>query len=98
MQIGDNYVSIYASYELNTIKNVTVALVYVHFTLLAFAPEQIFLPHSTYMPTLHCYWSLHIDPIYCTNQSKNCKFINHVTAIYVSKTNMSLNYHVYAKC
>ena len=48
------YVSIYASYE-------HMAVVYIYFTLLAYAPEQICMPHCTCVP-LHCYCSLHIDP------------------------------------
>ena len=51
VHIWHNYVSINASYELNVRNNAT-RYTGIHFTLLAYAPEKICLPHCTYMS--HC--------------------------------------------
>ena len=40
MQMGDNNVSIYASYEITAIKASTKLLLYIHFTLLVYAPQM----------------------------------------------------------
>ena len=60
MQISDNHVSIYASYELITINSDHkhwYVLIHIH----VICPEQICLPHQIYVLLL-CYCSLHMDP------------------------------------
>ena len=49
VQTTNNYVSIYASYELNAFNKVTRITGIYTFALLAYVPKQIHLPHSTYM-------------------------------------------------
>ena len=50
--IWENYVSMSTSYDFIAINNKPEALVYMHFTLLTYAPEQICLPHCKC--TSHC--------------------------------------------
>ena len=52
VQISDISVSIYTSYELTAINNVTKSTAIHNFILLAYATEQICLLHCTYMS--HC--------------------------------------------
>ena len=52
VQVGDNYIYICASYELNAINYVTSNSGIHNFTLLPHAPEQIYVPKCTYMS--HC--------------------------------------------
>ena len=78
VQIWDNYVSIYTSYEHTAINSVSMSTtIKIPFTLLAYAHEHICLQHLTCM----CYctnatvymWTSH----YCTYKSKttiNCSF------------------------
>ena len=76
------------------------ALVYMHFTLLVYAPEYIYLPHQTCMPHytsnivymyIPHYWT------YKSNKTKNFSFIYHAVSIYILLTNISLKCHIYAK-
>ena len=55
MQISDNYVSIFDSYGFTAIDNVTMSSS-INFILMAFAPEQIYLQHGTYM--LYCIYTV----------------------------------------
>ena len=62
-------------------------LVYIHFTLLAYAPQQMCLP-------LHVYCTLHIDPILLhisVTKPTKCTLIYHAIAIYVPVKNMFSN-------
>ena len=52
--LSDNYISTPTSYEHTTINNVTTSTGIHNFTLMAYIPKQICLPHCTYM-------------FYCTN-------------------------------
>ena len=74
------------------------ALLYIHFTLFAYAPEQIGLPHCTCMS--HCnYIALHIQtPYYFTYKSQiNCNFYlpcyNHICANMKYPPQMPFNCH-----
>ena len=72
------------------------ALVYIHSTLLAYAPTQIYLPHCTY--NSHCTSTIVYIyiPHYCTHQSKikNQK----CTAKYVIVNTRHLKCHKHATC
>ena len=70
VQISDNYLSIYTSYELNAINSVTTNTSTHVFTLLAYAPYQTCLTSHTYA-SLQCYCTLHIDPTLHYIQVKN---------------------------
>ena len=70
VQIWDNYVSIFASYELTSINNVTRSIgtcifkiIVIHLWTNMPPTLQIYIP-------LHHYCSLQIDPHYCTQKSK----------------------------
>ena len=52
VQIADSYVHTYTSYELSKINMWPEALVYIHFTLLAYDPEQRCLLQC--ICTFHC--------------------------------------------
>ena len=69
VHIYDNYVSIYASYELSAINNMTWSTG-LNFTLPPCAPEHICLQHLTYMS--HCSFTVvYIDPRLLYTSIKN---------------------------
>ena len=71
VHISDNYVRTYPSYELNVINNMARNIgIYIHSTLLAYAHEEICLPHGTYVQ-LHLYCSLDKDPTFLHKSIKN---------------------------
>ena len=72
VHIWHSYVSLYSSYIPTAINNVNRILVYIHFTLLVHASEQICMPHCTCI-SLHCYCSLHIVPTLLHIQVKQKK-------------------------
>ena len=69
VQTWENYINIYASYEL-TVTNSVTRSVGIHIsTLLIYAPKQIFLPHCIYM--FHFPTVFHIQTPHHTCISKN---------------------------
>ena len=61
-------------------------LVYIHFTLLAYAHEQICLPHHPCMSTLYYYYSLHVYPKLqhiLQKETTDCNSTCHTITIYV---------------
>ena len=73
VQISDNYVSMYATYEHHAINNVTTNTGIHPFTLFSYTPEHIYIPHWTYMSHY---------------KKKTATYIYHAIAIYVQATNM----------
>ena len=97
VQIWDNFVSIYALYEITAIKMWPEPLVCIHFTLLEFSPEQICLQHCTCV-SLNFYCSLYIDPTLLHIPIKTTKtLICHATLKYVPATYMPFKLHINAK-
>ena len=72
------YIRIYTSYEPLKSTMWTGSLAHINFTLLAYAPEQICMPHWTCVH-LYCYHSQYIDP--------------HITA-HISKTKQQSYHHI----
>ena len=72
------------------------ALVYIDFTLLAYAPEQICLPHCADM--FHCTTSVVYIQISHVSLKKTVTSIYHPIVKYVPAANMLLKYHIYATC
>ena len=68
---------LYTSYEPNAINNVTRNTDIQTFTLLAYAPEQICLPHHTYVP-LYYYCGLHIGTHIIAHTSKQNNYLQQV--------------------
>ena len=93
VQIWDNYVSIYASYEPNTINNVTRNTDIHTFHIIGICPWtnlpvtlHIYVPH-------HYYCGLHRDPTLYTSQKikqQSTKGTPHIIVKYVPETNMPL--------
>ena len=71
VHISDNYASIYASYELNTINNVTSNTDTLCFTLLAYAPEQ-------YACDVVHVMSLHTTTVIYTQTSRYCTYKSNI--------------------
>ena len=71
-------------------------LVYRHFTLLGYASEQTFLPHSIHM----CHLTVTVIKMQTLNydiyRQKTAAFIYHAITIYVPVTNISIKSHIYA--
>ena len=70
VQISDNYFSIYI-FHMNSLQSTIWPreLVYIHFTLLAYAPKQVCLPHCICMS--HCIASvvyITIEPQWCNGR------------------------------
>ena len=100
MQIKDNYIKICASCSLNAISSVTRKTGILLFNLLAYVPQQICLPHYTYIP-LYCYFRLHIDLILQHTLVKfkhTATLIYYSTAMYVPATNIPIKWHICYKC
>ena len=75
-------------------------LLYIHFTLLAYAPEQIYLPHHTYRS--HCtntlgLWTLH-STAHISKKKQTATFNYQAITICLSTPNMPLKCHIYATC
>ena len=77
------------------------AMVYIHFTLLTYAPEQICQPHHTYMShstsTIVYIYTSH----YCTHPLKINKLQHLCTVLlqkYVPRTNIPLKSHKFVIC
>ena len=95
----DNYVSVYAWYELNAINNVTSNSDVHTFDIIGIWPEQICLPHytcptalllcSTYRSHITAHTSKKINP------QEVATFSYLVIAIYLPTTNMPLKCHIY---
>ena len=94
----DTPVSVYSCY-MNSLQPTMWPgiLVYIHFTLLAYAPEQICLLHCIYIPA-HYYHNLHTDPTlqHISKKQQNETIINHVITTYVPTTNMPLKCYTHA--
>ena len=87
VQISDNYVSIYASFDLTTNNSVTRITGIHTFHINTICLEQICLPHYTYMH--HCTTT-------CIQTPHYQKHVFHSTAIFVPATYMPPIYHIYA--
>ena len=98
MQIWDNYVSIYASHELNAINNVTRSTIIHTLHIIGICPW--INRHVTlyiYVP-LHCYCILHKNPTLLhisVIEQQIATLIYPSIAIYVLATNMPLKRYVY---
>ena len=84
VQPSDNCVSIYTSYKLNAINNVTTSTGKDPFILLAYVPEQIWLPHCTCM--FHCIstgvytqiWHYFTDKVITQQTTAASSWCNHI--------------------
>ena len=91
VHIQGNYVSIYASYELTAINNVTRNIViYTFHTIGIYSWTSMPTTLHTYVP-LHCYYSLHRPNITAYTSTKNATFIIHAIAIYTVYANNKYN-------
>ena len=87
--------SVYTSHEFIAINNFT-GRIHIHSTLLAYAPEQICLPHCTYVP-LHFNYSPHTDQTLLHTSTKNNELQHLLTIVlqkYVPGTNTPLKCHM----
>ena len=94
VHISDKYVSIHASYELTAINSLTRSTALHNFTLLAYAPEQICLPHHTCMS--HCTnVVLYMQTSYeCTFEvNKEFQLYFQAITVHIPTTNMPLKCH-----
>ena len=71
------------------------SFIYLHFTLLVYASEQIYLSNYTcrFYSTNN---DLHVDSILLFIYVKACNFIYHAIAIHVQTTHILLKCHIYA--
>ena len=95
-------VYIYISYKITSINNV-IRITDIHFTLLAYSPKQMHLPHCTCMS--HCTAIVvHIDLtlLHISVKHNKCNFnatLNEdATAIYMPATNMLFKCYRHAIC
>ena len=77
-------------------------LVYIHFTLLPYAPEQICQPYCTYMSyCMSTIVNIHINQTslhILVKEQLSAALIYHTIAISVSEMNVPLKYHIYTTC
>ena len=87
MQRYETSISVYMPHMNSMqLKMLPGTLVYTHFTLLVYAPEQTFLPHCKYMVACTAcvvciqmpYWCVHNS-----NKQENATFIYHAVVLYV---------------
>ena len=99
--ISDNYVSIYASYELTAITNVTRSTCIYIFSITSICPWTNMPSTLHKYGPLHFYYSLHIQPTMLHISIENqymATFLYHTTAKYVTLIYMPLKCQIHAIC